>query len=97
MEEYHRDSLRELRRMESEHQTARRQKGSAFITFLIILLFLGAGGFYLKTTDRLPSFSTVKQTVIRWREDLAEVFAEQPAADVQETVDQALAEQNEGA
>ncbi len=97
MEEYHRDSLRELRRMESEQQSVRREKGSMFITLLIILLFLGAGGFYLKTTDRLPSLAAVKQTVIRWRDDLVAVFQEEPVSDVQATVDSALAEQNEAA
>ena len=95
MEEYHRDSLRELRRMELQEQSVKREKGSVFVTLLIILLFLGAGGFYLKTTDRLPAFSTVKQTVIRWRDDLVAVVKGEEAADVQATVDSVLAEQNE--
>lgn len=97
MEEYHRDSLRELRRMELEQQSTKRERGSVFVTLLIILLFLAAGGFYLKTTDRLPDFSAVKETVIRWRDDLVAVFQDDAVSDVQATVDGVLAEQNEAA
>ncbi len=92
MEEYHRDSLRQMRRMELEQQSVKRERGSVWITLLIILLFLAAGGFYLKTTGRL---STVKQTVIRWGEELVSVFQPQESEDVQQTVNQALEEQNE--
>ena len=98
MEGYHRDSLRELRRMEAEQQSEKREKGSVFITLLIILMFLAAGGFYLKTTDRLPesfSFSSVKQTVIRWKEELVAVMKGEEVTDVQATVDGVLAGQNE--
>ena len=97
MEGYHRDSLRELRRAEIAQQQEGQGKGSIFITLLIILMFLGAGAFYLKTTDRLPedwNFTSVKQTVLRWKEELVSVFDSQEAVEVHATVDSALAEQN---
>lgn len=103
MEEYHRDSLRELRRMEREQlQAPRKNKGSIFITLLIILLFLAAGGFYLKTShpewmEKYFSSSAVEQTLQNWKEDVASVFKPEAADDVQQTVDTALAEQNEAA
>lgn len=97
MEEYHRDSLREMRRLEQQGQTeAQKSKGSVFITLLIILLFLAAGGFYIKTEQ--PSWfsrSAVEQTLQSWKDDIAAVFSNQEAADVQQTVDSVLAEQNE--
>lgn len=97
MEEYHRDSLRELRRLEQQGQTeVQKSKGSAFITLLIIVLFLAAGGFYIKTEQ--PSWfnsKAVEQSLQNWKEDLAAVFNSQEVADVQQTVDSVLAEQNE--
>ena len=98
MEGYHRDSLRELRRQREEIEAKEKQSGSVFITLLIILLFLGAGGFYLKTTDRLPkewSFSDMKQTVLQWGEELTEVFESKETAEVQATVDGVLSGENE--
>lgn len=104
MEEYHRDSLRELRRQaqEGHRQEAQKTKGSVFITLLIILLFLAAGGFYLKTSqpewlEKYFSSSAVEQTLQNWKEDVASVFKSQETADVQQTVDAALSEQNEAA
>ncbi len=91
MEEYHRDSLRELRRAEMQQLQERPARGSLFITLLIIALFLAAGGFYLKTTDRLPSFTTVQQRVVQWADELVSAVQQEPADDVQATVDNALA------
>lgn len=99
MEEYHRDSLRELRRMAEE--CPERPKGSRFVTILIILLFLAAGGFYLKTAqpewlDRYFDSAAVEQKLTDWKEEVAAVFRND-TDDVQETVDSALAEQDEKA
>ena len=95
MEEYHRDSLRQLRRMELEEQAVKRARGSLWVTLLIIALFLTAGGFYLKTTDRLPDLSSFRQTVVQWADELTSVVQHRPDTDVQATVDEALAQQNE--
>lgn len=98
MEGYHRDSLRELRRAETDRQQQEQGKGSVFVTLLIILMFLGAGAFYLETTDRLPetwNFGSVKQTVLRWKEELVSVFEPEDAVEVHATVDSALAGQDE--
>lgn len=100
MEGYHRDSLRELRRMAEEQERApRRERGSVFITLLIILLFMAAGGFYLKTSqpewlEQYFDSAAVEQKLSGWKEDIAAVFNSQDD-DVQQTVDEALAEQNE--
>lgn len=99
MEEYHRDSLRELRRMAEEYPE--RPKGSKFVTVLIILLFLAAGGFYLKTAqpewlDRYFDSAAVEQKLTDWKEEVAAVFRND-TDDVQKTVDSALAEQDEKA
>lgn len=97
MEGYHRDSLRELRRAEADRRQQEQGKGSVFITLLIVLMFLGAGAFYLETTDRLPQswdFAAVKQTVLRWKEELVAVFETEEAAEVHATVDSALNETN---
>ena len=101
MEEYTRDSLRELRRGEQQAQQVRREKGSKFITFLILLLFLTAGFFYLATSkpawlEKHFRFSDLKATVQAWQESLsASNEAEEDAVDVQSIVDNALKEQNE--
>ena len=102
MEDYHRDSLREMRRMEREGQyrEPERKRGSVFITLLIILLFLAAGGFYLKTehpewVDQYFTGSAVEQTLQSWKEDVAAVFSPQEDSEVKQTVDDALADQNE--
>ncbi len=98
MDGYHRDSLRELRRMSEEQQRVpRRERGSVFITLLIILLFLAAGGFYLKTSqpEWLEQYFS-SETIKGWKEDIVSVFSSQDG-DVQKTVDGALAEQNEEA
>ena len=97
MEVYHRDSLRELRRAEADRRQQEQEKGSVFITLLIVLMFLGAGAFYLETTDFPPlkqDFAAVKQTVLRWKEELVAVFEPQDAAEVHATVDSALNETN---
>lgn len=95
MEEYHRDSLRELRRMAEEKPE--RKKGSVFVTLLIILLFLAAGGFYLKTARPawLDSMA-VQEKLTEWKDEVVSVFKSE-TDDVKETVDGALAEQDEKA
>ncbi len=96
MEEYTRDSLRELRRGEQVALRERKEKGSKWITFLIVVLLLAAGGFYLATAkpawlDKYFNVSAVNETVEGWQEDLAAVFAPKEETDVQATVDAALA------
>ncbi len=98
MEGYHRDSLRELRRMAEQQPEPR--KGSRFITLLIILLFLAAGGFYIKTAepewlDQYFNSVAIEQKLSEWKEEALSVF--QPESDVTETVDGALAEQDQKA
>jgi len=95
MEEYHRDSLRELRRMAEEKPV--RKRGSVFVTLLIILLFLAAGGFYLKTArpEWLDSVA-VQEKLTAWKDEVAAVFKSKED-DVKETVDEALAEHDEKA
>ncbi len=98
MEGYHRDSLRELRRMEAEQRVPQRQRGSMFVTLLIILLFLAAGGFYLKTShpewlEQYFDSAAVERRLEGWKEDMAAVFNSDD--EVRQTVDDALAEQNE--
>ncbi len=100
MEEYTRDSLRELRRGEQQAQQVRREKGSKFITFLIILLFLAAGIFYLATAkpawlEKHLGFSELKAAVEAWQQDLADTFQTDDTVDVQSIVDDALKEQDE--
>ena len=104
MEAYHRDSLRELRRSEQEErkQGMQKTKGSLFISLLIILLFLAAGGFYVKTShpeglEKYFNSKAVEETLSGWKEDVLAVFNNGEGSDVQQTVDQALAEQNEAA
>lgn len=97
MEEYNRDSLRELRRMAEEKPERRR--GSFFVTLLIVLLFLAAGGFYLKTSqpellERYFNSTAVEQKLTEWKDDVVSVFKNEPD-DVKETVDDALAKQDE--
>lgn len=99
MEGYHRDSLRELRRM--AEQRPEPKKGSRFITLLIVLLFLAAGGFYLKTAE--PDWFrgyfesvAVSEKLAEWKEEALSVFR-QEEGDVTETVDGALAEQEQKA
>lgn len=99
MEEYTRESLRELRKNEQFALQERREKGSRWITVLIIVLFLAAGSFYLATAkpDWLGNYfnvAAVNETVEGWQQDLATVFAPKEATDVQATVDAALAEQD---
>lgn len=100
MEEYHRDSLRELRRAAAEQERPAKGKGSLFVTLLIILLFLAAGGFYLKTEhpellEKYFSSAAVEERLKGWKEDLQAVFRKEEAEDVQQIVDSVLAEQNE--
>ncbi len=100
MEEYTRDSLREMRRSEQQAHQQRKEKGSKFITFLIILLFLAAGIFYLATSEpawlkKHLGFSELKAAVEAWQQDLADSFQTDDTVDVQSIVDDALKEQNE--
>ena len=99
MEEYTRESLRELRKNEQFALQERKEKGSKWITLLIIVLLLAAGGFYLATAkpawlEKYFDLSAVNETVEGWQEDLAAVFAPKESTDVQATVDAALGEQN---
>ena len=99
MEEYHRDSLRELRRMAEEKPE--RNRGSVFVTLLILLLFLAAGGFYIKTSqpewvERYFNSTAVEQKLTEWKDEVVSVFNSE-GDDVKETVDGALAEQDEKA
>ena len=93
MEEYHRDSLREYRRMEREKPEKPLRKGSFFITLIIVVLFAAAGVFYLKTAQ--PAlFEKYFCSLKSWKEQAISVFEPQEN-DVQQTVDSALAEQDE--
>ncbi len=100
MEEYHRDSLRELRRAEVQPRPAKR-RGSFLVTLLILALFAAAGFFYLKTafpewTKSHLSLPVFKETLGEWKD--AAVAALRPEQEeVQKVVDQALAEQDEAA
>ena len=95
MEEYHRDSLRELRRMErQEAEHPPKNKGSGWITLLIVLMFLAAGGFYFKTA-RPELFQKYYDTLKNWADEAVSVFQQEKPNDVQQTVDEALAKQNE--
>ena len=87
MEEYHRDSLRELRRM--QEAPPERVRGSGWITLLILALFLIAGGFYLKTArpewlEQYFDAAAVEQKMTEWKEEVAAVF-KSDTDDVQET------------
>ena len=99
MEEYTRESLRELRKNEQFALQEHKEKGSKWITLLIIALLLAAGIFYLATAkpawlEQYFDVAAVNETVEGWQEDLATVFAPKETTDVQATVDAALAEQN---
>ena len=89
MEEYTRDSLRAYRRELQQGKKERKQrKGSRWVTVLIILIFLAAGMFYLKTEHS------------EWLRDffVSEVFGPWHSGaenSVHKTVDGALAQQNE--
>ncbi|MBQ7095146.1 MAG: hypothetical protein IJN80_01650 [Clostridia bacterium] len=92
MEEYTRDSLRQLRRTEFEAPVP--QKGSRWITLLIILLFLFAGGFYLSTQKDF-SFEDAKDTLLGWKEEVAAVWNQSSQEiDIEKTVDDALTKQD---
>ncbi len=100
MEGYTRDSLRAMRREALEEKQNHSEKGSKFITLLIILLFLGAGGFYIKTAkpEWMPaewSFEAISEQFKAWKADWNEAFLQEDAQSVQQTVEDALAEQNE--
>lgn len=100
MEEYTRDSLRQLRRGEQQAMQVRKEKGSRFITFLILLLFLAAGIFYLATAkpawlEKRFHFSDLKATVQAWQQSLTAPKEAEDAVDVQSIVDNALKEQDE--
>ena len=88
MEEYHRDSLRELRRMERETEHLPRKRGSILITLVIVALFLAAGVFYFKT-EKPELFQKYLDTLKSWKDDAVSVFQQEPD-DVRETVDVAL-------
>ncbi len=100
MEEYDRNSLRRLRKEALEHQHTG-QKGSRFISMLIVLMFLLAGGFYIKTTDPIwltgnPSYIAVREKLEDWKEALVSAFqGDEEINDVQETVNAALAQNDE--
>lgn len=105
MEEYDRNSLRRLRREALEQQTNQSVKGSRFISMLIILMFVLAGGFYVKTTDPAwltgnPTYVAVRDTLREWAGAVISAFKEEEPAvtgeDVKETVSAALAENNAG-
>ena len=100
MEEYTRDSLRELRRGEQQAQQVRKEKSSKLITFLIVLLFLAAGIFYLATTkpawlEKHFPFADLKATVQAWTQSLTAPKESEETVDVQAIVDNALKEQDE--
>ncbi len=104
MEEYNRDSLRRLRKEAMEQQIAvQNKKGSRFVSMLIILMFVLAGGFYIKITDPVwltgnPSYVALRETLQEWTAAVISAFEreepkdEEQANDVQETVNTALAE-----
>lgn len=100
MEEYTRDSLRQIRRGEQQAMQERREKGSKFITFLILLLFLAAGIFYLATAkpawlEKHFPFADLKATVQAWAQSLTTPKEPEKTIDVQSIVDNALKEQND--
>ena len=78
-----------------------RNRGSVFVTLLILLLFLAAGGFYIKTSppewvERYFNSTAVEQKLTEWKDEVVSVFKSE-GDDVKETVDGALAEQDEKA
>ena len=92
METYDRDSLRTLRR-EAQQTPRINRRGNRWFTFLIILLFILAGGFFIFTQAGLDP-DEAKNTILEWGEDIAAVFKKQEN-DITETVDAVLAQQNE--
>lgn len=89
MEEYTRDSLRAYRReLQQGKKEHKHRKGSKWLTWLIILLFLAAGAFYLQTehADWVRNFFA-SDVFAPWRGESDE--------SVHKTVDSALAQQNE--
>ena len=88
MEEYNRDSLRAYRReQEAGRKERKKNKGSKWITLLIILLFIVAGIFYLHTEHSawIRDFFTSKPLS----------GEESSSQSVHATVDGVLAERNE--
>lgn len=100
MEEYDRDSLRRLRKELAE--PPQNKKGSRFISVLIILMFLIAGGFYVKTTDPAwltgnPGYVALREKVREWTTSITSAFEKgEGENDVQETVNAALSVADEG-
>ncbi len=89
MDEYTRDSLRELRKNERvSKQKKRKRSGSILITILIILLFLGAGFFYLSTAK--PAWFGLEETITGWKEAIVTAFAPKERIEIRKTVDRAL-------
>jgi hypothetical protein len=93
MEEYTRDSLRELRKNQVEEQRKiRKNRGSIFITMLIILLFLAAGLFVFMTISERSigkAFSPIA-IIEGWKEDITAAFSPKEDENIRATVDQAL-------
>ena len=90
MEEYHRDSLREMRR-EFEAKPIKK-RGNLWITLFIILLFLFAGSFFIATHNNFQ-LEDAKSTIEKWSKNIASTFNSEKN-DITETVDAVLAEQN---
>jgi hypothetical protein len=61
---------------------------------LIILLLLGAGGFYLFTARPAWLDQWIGASTEVWNKEIAPVFAPKEQTDVQQTVDAALAEKD---
>lgn len=88
MEEYTRDSLRELRRNElADKKRQRKHKGSVLITLLIIFLFIGAILFYIFTAKPAWLSGTA---IDGWKETIVSAFSPKDTVHIRKTVDSAL-------
>ena len=92
MEEYNRDSLRQLRRSAEDKPSPK--KGSRWVTLLIILILLAAGSFFIATQVGF-TLSDARKTLVGWGEDIITVFNGDQEDDIEKTVNAVLKEQNE--
>lgn len=92
MEEYTRDSLRQLRR--ADYEPTPPKKGSKLITFMIILLYLFAGGFYLATEKNI-SLEEAKETLLGWKDNVVAAMNQKNFdQEIEKAVEEALNKQD---